>query len=116
MFPEQFRQEQGGGEKLVIEINVARDESIAARAGVIDVTIVNTACASDAQVDKLAHEGLRQLVITEAEKQLLRDQGISCIYAPVIEQAASDRALWNKQDTVRHDREALRTIYEQLLA
>lgn len=35
---EEFRQEQGGGEKLVIEINVARDESIAARAGVIDVT------------------------------------------------------------------------------
>lgn len=84
--------------------------------GVIDVTVVNTACASDAQVEKLAHEGLRQLVITDAEKQLLRDQGISCLYAPVIEHTASDRALWNKQDTVRHDREALRTIYEQLLA
>jgi len=35
---EEFREEQRGGEKLVIEINVARDESIAARAGVIDVT------------------------------------------------------------------------------
>ncbi|MFN5059110.1 MAG: uridine diphosphate-N-acetylglucosamine-binding protein YvcK [Chloroflexota bacterium] len=84
--------------------------------GVIDVTIVNTALTSPAQVTKLAHEGLRPLVVSDADKKILNDRGFHCLYAPVSEQAASDRALWNKQDTVRHDREALQAILVQLLA
>jgi hypothetical protein len=38
------------------------------------------------------------------------------MFVPVSEHGASDRALWNKQDTVRHDREALQAIFAQLLA
>lgn len=38
MAREEFRQEQATSEKLVIEINVARDQSIVANAGVIDIT------------------------------------------------------------------------------
>jgi uncharacterized cofD-like protein len=83
--------------------------------GVIDVTIVNTAPASLAQVTKLAHEGLRPLAVREADKAALTALGIHCMFAPVSEHGASDRALWNKQDTVRHDREALRAIFVQLL-
>jgi uncharacterized cofD-like protein len=84
-------------------------------AGVIDMTIVNTAPASPAQVAKLAHEGLRPLEVSEADQALLNAHGINCLFAPVSEQSASNRALWNKQDTVRHDREALRAIFVQLL-
>lgn len=84
--------------------------------GVIDATIVNTGPASPAQVEKLAREGLRPLVVTDAERDALAAREISCIFAPVSEQIATDRALWNKQDTVRHDREALRAIFAQLLA
>lgn len=85
-------------------------------AGVIDVTIVNTASASPEQVAKLAREGLRPLVVTDADRDALAARNIPCVFAPVSEQVASDRALWNKQDTVRHDREALRAIFVQLLA
>lgn len=84
--------------------------------GVIDVTIVNTAPASPAQVTKLAHEGLRPLDVRESDKAALTALGIHCMFVPVSEHGASDRALWNKQDTVRHDREALQAIFAQLLA
>lgn len=84
-------------------------------AGVIDVTVVNTALASPAQIEQLAHEGLRPLTVTDADRDALQAHGIHCIFAPVSEQVASDRALWNKQDTVRHDRGALRDIFVKLL-
>lgn len=84
--------------------------------GVIDVTIVNTAPASSEQVTKLAREGLRPLTVTDAERDALATRDIPCVFAPVSEQVTSDRALWNKQDTVRHDCEALRAIFVQLLA
>ncbi|MFZ9856812.1 MAG: gluconeogenesis factor YvcK family protein [Roseiflexaceae bacterium] len=83
---------------------------------VIDITIVNTAPTSPDQVTKLAHEGLRPLVVSTADKAKLTSLGIHCMFAPVSEQGPSDRTLWNKQDTVRHDREALRSIFVQLLA
>lgn len=85
-------------------------------AGVIDVTIVNTAHISSVQRARLAREGLVPLTVSDADRDALVAHHIRCIYAPVSEQTSSDRALWNKQDTVRHDREALRAIFAQLLA
>jgi uncharacterized cofD-like protein len=84
-------------------------------AGVIDITIVNTAPVSPAQIERLARDGLRPLTVTDVDKQVLSSHGITCVFAPVSEQTMTDRALWNKQDTVRHDRDALRAIFEQLL-
>ena len=83
---------------------------------VIDITVINTASASPQQHARLASEGLRQLVVTDDDRSALADLGVAVLYVPVIEQGAVDRALWNKQDTVRHDREALRSIYNELLA
>lgn len=83
---------------------------------VIDVTIVNTAPASPTQIARLAHDGLHPLTVTDVDRQQFAELGITALYAPVIEEVASDRALWNKQDTVRHDRMALHTIFQQFLA
>ena len=80
------------------------------------MTIVNTAHISSAQRARLAREGLAPLTVSDADRDVLMAHHIRCIYAPVSEQTSSDRALWNKQDTVRHDREALRVIFAQLLA
>jgi len=84
--------------------------------GVIDLTLVNTAAVSDTQAEQLSREGLHQLTTTPAEQQQLADAGIRCHYGALIERAPSARALWNKQDTVRHDRIALQQIFRQFLA
>ncbi len=99
--------------RLVDHIRVMHDF---VGAGVIDLTLVNTASVSDAQADQLSREGLRQLTITPAEQQQLADAHIRCHYDALIEHAPSARALWNKQDTVRHDRVALQHLFRQFLA
>ncbi|MFM2309732.1 MAG: hypothetical protein RLY87_1854 [Chloroflexota bacterium] len=84
--------------------------------GVIDTVVLNTRTPSAHQLERLAKEGLNALSATTAELATIEQMGVRVIAQPLIESANVSRALWNKQDTLRHDPQLLREVLNSLLS
>jgi len=78
---------------------------------VLDAVILNTHPATLAQHQRLAAEGLVALVPTEHDIAQVRELGVQVYAQPLVERDVSQRQLWNKQDTLRHDPLALREVF-----
>ena len=83
--------------------------------GVIDSVVLNTRAPSPSQIEHLANEGLQALTATASELATIGQMGVNVIAQPLIEVGTERRALWNKQDTLRHDPQALRDVLAALL-
>ena len=83
--------------------------------GVLDIVLLNNRRASQAQVARLAAEGLKQLDLDASDIPNIAALGVRAIPWPLIEPDVSDRTLWNKQDTLRHDAKALRAAMLRFL-
>ena len=82
--------------------------------GVLDAVIVNTQAPSAAQIAQLADQGLAPLTAHAQDIAQIQALGVAVYADAVIEAQASTRALWNKQDTVRHDIQQLRRAFGSL--
>lgn len=83
--------------------------------GVLDVVLLNNRLASRAQVARLAAEGLKQLDLDASDIPSIAALGVRAVPWPLIESDSGDRALWNKQDTLRHDAMKLRAAMLRVL-
>lgn len=76
--------------------------------GVLDFALVNKSeQLSDERVAKYAKDGVHVLHPDDSEIMRLNDIGLNIIVDDFAESASEKRELWNKLDTVRHDREKI---------
>ncbi|MCX6015942.1 MAG: YvcK family protein [Chloroflexales bacterium] len=85
-------------------------------AGVLDIVILNSRPATANQIAFLDREGLRPLNIAPEDIDLITAMGVQVLAIPLSESDDSQRTLWNKQDTVRHDISALRSAILTVLS
>ena len=71
--------------------------------GTLDAALINASAPDPAQLARLAADGLALLTPDAAELRQIAALGVTPLVSDLTEQAAAARALWNKQDTVRHD-------------
>jgi uncharacterized cofD-like protein len=83
--------------------------------GVLDAALINRSRPDPAQLARLAADGLSVLQPDDAEIEAIRALGVAPIVRDFGEPAGAQRALWNKQDTVRHDSAALGRALRELL-
>jgi len=83
--------------------------------GALDVALINRSQPDRDQLARLAAEGIFPLQPSDAEIAAIRALGVDPIVRDFGEPAGSQRALWNKQDTVRHDMAALSAVLHELL-
>jgi len=81
---------------------------------VLDAVVLNTHPASPAQHERLAAEGLQALVPSEHDIVQVHALGVQVHAQPLVERDVSQRQLWNKQDTLRHDVQALREVFRTM--
>jgi uncharacterized cofD-like protein len=81
---------------------------------VLDAVVLNTHPPSQAQHQRLAAEGLHALVPSEHDMAQMRVLGVQVYAQPLVERTVSQRQLWNKQDTLRHDPLALRDVFRTM--
>ncbi len=72
-------------------------------AGVVDVALINASVPPADALAAYAAEGLHLLRPDAAELQAIAALGVVPLALPLTETVGEKRALWNKQDTVRHD-------------
>jgi uncharacterized cofD-like protein len=72
-------------------------------AGTLDAAVINASTPTTAQLARLAAEGLELLAVNPATIAAVAALGVRPVVADLTEQTADERALWNKQDTIRHD-------------
>ncbi len=82
---------------------------------VIDVVLINNSEPDTAALKQYEAEGLFLLKPGADELQHIQALGVHPIVCPLTESIGENRALWNKQDTVRHDTDALRVALRQVL-
>jgi uncharacterized cofD-like protein len=75
--------------------------------GALNATLINNSVPDPAALRQYEAEGLYLLQPTEAEIADIAALGVQPIVRELTETVGAKRALWNKQDTVRHDLEAL---------
>jgi uncharacterized cofD-like protein len=84
--------------------------------GVVDAVLLNISRPDPAALQAYAAEGLHLLQPDEAEIAEVAALGITPVARHLSEPVVEKRALWNKQDTVRHDTgamgAALRELYD----
>ena len=85
-------------------------------AGVLDVVLLNNRPATANQVAVLGREGLQPLTLVPHDVELITAMGVRAMALPLSEAADGQRVLWNKQDTIRHDVDALRSAILTLLS
>ncbi len=83
--------------------------------GALDVVLINRSQPDPAQLARLAAEGIFPLQPSDTEIAAIRALGVEPVVRDFGEPAGSKRALWNKQDTVRHDTAALGAVLCELL-
>lgn len=83
--------------------------------GVLDTVLLNNRMASRAQIARLATEGLKPLDLDAGDVASIAALGVHAVPWPLIESDGVNRALWNKQDTLRHDSNALRAALLRVL-
>ncbi|HWQ12097.1 MAG TPA: gluconeogenesis factor YvcK family protein [Roseiflexaceae bacterium] len=75
--------------------------------GTLDVALINRSAPDEAALAAYAAQGLHLLRPDDAELVEIAGLGVRVVARPLTEQAPGGRALWNKQDTIRHDVRAL---------
>lgn len=83
--------------------------------GTLDAAIVNRSRLDQAALEQYAADGVFLLQPDDAEIAAIGRLGVRPIVRELAEQVGPKRALWNKQDTVRHDPAALSAVIEELL-
>jgi uncharacterized cofD-like protein len=84
--------------------------------GVVDATLINHSAGDRQALREYEAEGLFMLQPDDAQLAAVRALGVRPIVRPLAERVGQKRALWNKQDTVRHDPVALREALREMLA
>ncbi len=84
--------------------------------GVIDVALINVSRPDPAALRQYEAEGLHLLQPSEDEGAMIAQLGVRPVLRELAESVGEKRALWNKQDTVRHDPAALRSALRELIA
>jgi len=83
--------------------------------GVVDSVLINTSVPNAEALQKYEAEGLFLLRPDDAERAAIAELGVRPIFRELTETVSEKRALWNKQDTVRHDPAALQLALRELL-
>lgn len=83
--------------------------------GVLSAALINRSPLAAERAAQLAAEGLALLAPGAAEVEAIAALGVRPIVRDYAEQPGAQRALWNKQDTVRHDPAALAAALRELL-
>jgi len=83
--------------------------------GALDIALINRSERDDADLAQLAGQGVFVLRPEDAEIAAIRALGVEPIVRDFGEPAGATRALWNKQDTLRHDTAALGDALRSLL-
>ncbi len=83
--------------------------------GTLDAALVNRSALDPARRARFAAEGLFLLEPADAEIDAIAALGVRPIVRDFSELPGEQRALWNKQDTVRHDPAALAAALRELL-
>jgi uncharacterized cofD-like protein len=83
--------------------------------GVLDVALINRSAYDPIAMRPYEDEGLFLLNPSAAELDAIAALGVRPIVRELAEPIGAKRALWNKQDTVRHDPVALRTALYELI-
>ncbi len=84
--------------------------------GVVDVALINVSRPDPAALRQYEAEGLHLLQPDEDEGAAIAELGVRPMLRELAEPVGEKRALWNKQDTVRHDPAALRAALRELIA
>ncbi len=83
--------------------------------GALDAVLINRSQPDQATIARYAAEGLDLLRPGDAEIAAIAALGVRPIVRDLTERAGEKRALWNKQDTIRHDPVALQVALRELL-
>jgi len=83
--------------------------------GGLDAALINGSRPDPARLAQYEADGVFLLRADEAEIEAIGVLGVRPIVRDLIEQPGEKRALWNKQDTVRHDPAALAAALRELL-
>ena len=83
--------------------------------GALDAALINRSQPDEATIARYAAEGLHLLRPNQAEIEALAALGVRPIVRDLTERTGQRRALWNKQDTIRHDTTALQAALRELL-
>ena len=81
----------------------------------LDAALINHSQPDEATIARYAAEGLHLLRPDQAEVAAIAELGTRPIVRDLTERSGERRALWNKQDTIRHDPAALQSALRQLL-
>lgn len=83
--------------------------------GVIDAVLLNRSQPDPVALRQYEAEGLHLLRPTDREIAAIAELGVRPLVRDVTEAVGEKRAIWNKQDTVRHRPEALRAVLREVL-
>jgi uncharacterized cofD-like protein len=83
--------------------------------GVLDAALINRSQPDETTIAGYAAEGLHLLRPDDAEITAIAALGARPIVRDLTERAGEKRALWNKQDTIRHDTAALQVALRELV-
>lgn len=83
--------------------------------GVLDVALINRSSPDPEALRQYAAEGLHLLTPDDAEIGAIAALGVRPLVRALTERIGDKRALWNKQDTVRHDGAALGAALRELV-
>jgi uncharacterized cofD-like protein len=83
--------------------------------GTLDAALINRSQPDAATIARYAAEGLHLMRPDDAEIAAITALGMRPIVRDLTEGAGEQRALWNKQDTIRHDPAALQAALRELI-
>jgi uncharacterized cofD-like protein len=83
--------------------------------GTLDVVLLNRSKPDQATIARYATEGLHLLRPDDAEIAAIGALGVRLVVRALTERSGERRALWNKQDTIRHDPTALQAALRELV-
>jgi uncharacterized cofD-like protein len=83
--------------------------------GALDAALMNRARPSAAALEQYAADGVFLLQPDEVEFAAIADLGVQPLARDLAEHINEKRAIWNKQDSVRHDPTALSAALKELL-
>jgi uncharacterized cofD-like protein len=81
----------------------------------LDAALLNRSQPDEATIARYAAEGLHLLRPDDAEIERIAALGVRPIVRDLTESSGERRALWNKQDTIRHDPAALQAALRELV-
>ena len=83
--------------------------------GTLDAVLLNRSQPDQATIARYATEGLNLLRPDDAEIAAIGALGVRPVVRDLTERSGERRALWNKQDTIRHDPTALQAALRELV-